>query len=163
AVEWGLVDEAPGKAQFDSAVKRRLEAMRARAKRKPHAPVILPPLDAKRSTNNVEYTHVSLAIDAPKRTATLTVRAPQGAEPETPEELGKVGAKAWAIRAFRELDDALLDLRMNHPKIGVVAVKTAGDAAKVAAVDAMLARHADDGLVREVVLLMKRVLKRLDL
>src|SRR5215475_404236 len=27
AVEWGLVDEAPGKAQFDEAIKRRAEAM----------------------------------------------------------------------------------------------------------------------------------------
>jgi benzoyl-CoA-dihydrodiol lyase len=66
------------------------------------------------------------------------------------------------LRAFRELDDALLDLRFNHPKIGVIALRTEGDAERVLAVDAMLVAHEEDGLVREVILHMKRVLKRLD-
>src|SRR6202453_1462906 len=148
AVEWGLVDEAPSKAQFDAAVKRRLDAMAARSKRKAHAPLLLTPLEAKRSATGTEYSSVSVSIDLAKRMATLTVRAPEGKEPRTPEELAQAGAKAWALRAFRELDDALLDLRFNHPKIGVVAIETKGDAAKVAEVDAMLSKHAEDGLVR---------------
>ena len=45
----------------------------------------------------------------------------------------------------------------------MVAVKTTGDAGAVLAVDDMLAKHNDDGLVREVILLMKRVLKRMDM
>jgi benzoyl-CoA-dihydrodiol lyase len=163
AVEWNLVDEAPSKAQFAAVVKKRLDAMVARSKRKTAPAVALTPLEAKRSAKGVEYKYVSLELDAAKRMATLTVRAPDGAEPETPEELAKAGANAWAIRAFRELDDALLDLRFNQPGIGVVAVKTQGDAARVSLVDRMLAKHKDDGLVREVTLLMKRVLKRMDL
>jgi benzoyl-CoA-dihydrodiol lyase len=173
AVEWNLVDEAPPKAQFDAAVKRRLEALVAKSKRRPTKPVTLTPLEAKRTASGTEYHYVSLAFDAAKRTATLTMRAPSGAEPQTPEELAKAGANAWAIRAFRELDDALLDLRFNHRDIGVVAVKTTGDADKVLAVDRMLAGlfkpasqatpgDKDDGLVNEVVLLMKRALKRFD-
>jgi benzoyl-CoA-dihydrodiol lyase len=162
AVEWGLVDEAPPKAKFDEAVKRRADALVAKSKRKAHPAVKLPPLDVKRSASGAEYEHVSLALDPAKRTATLTVRAPKGAEPETPEALAKAGASAWCIRAFRELDDALLDLRFNQPTIGVIAVKTEGDAERVLAVDRMLAKHKDDGLVREVLLLMKRVLKRFD-
>jgi benzoyl-CoA-dihydrodiol lyase len=54
-------------------------------------------------------------------------------------------------------------LRFNHPLIGVVAVKTSGESANVLAVDAMLAKHRDDGLVHEVLLLMKRALKRMDM
>ncbi len=155
AVEWNLVDEAPGKKDFDGAVKRRLDAMVARSKRRPMKPVKLEPLGTERK-------YVALEIDEAAHTATLTVRAPEGAEPQTPEELAKAGSGAWVIRAWRELDDALLDLRFNHPNVGVVALKTSGDPANVLAVDAMLAKHKDDGLVREVTLLVKRVLKRLD-
>src|SRR5580700_5136737 len=49
ATEWRLVDEAPSKPTFDAAVKRRLEAMVARSKRKAFKPVQLPPLEAKRT------------------------------------------------------------------------------------------------------------------
>jgi benzoyl-CoA-dihydrodiol lyase len=162
AVEWGLVDEAPAKAAFDGAVARRLDAMIAGSARRPFAPVALAPLDAKRSDSGVEYRYVSLAVDGAKRTATLTVRAPSAAEPDSPEALARAGSNAWALRAFRELDDALLELRFNRLDIGVIALKTAGDPAQVLAVDRMLAAHMKDGLVREVVLHMRRVLKRLD-
>ncbi len=163
AVEWGLVDECPGRSQFDAAVKKRLEAMIARSKRKSFPAVRLGPLEAKRSESGTEYKYVSLALDAAARTATLTMRAPEKAQPTTPEELAKAGDQAWCIRAFRELDDALLDLRFNHPTIGVIGVHTAGDTKAVLAVDTMLNAHKDDGLVREVRLLIKRTLKRFDL
>ncbi|MGD0525798.1 MAG: 2,3-epoxybenzoyl-CoA dihydrolase [Polyangiaceae bacterium] len=156
ALEWGLVDEAPSKKDFEATVKRRLDAMVARSKRRPVTAVKLEPLGAERR-------YVTMTIDDAARTATLTVRAPDGPEPRTPEELAKAGSSAWAIRAWRELDDALLDLRFNRPGIGVVALKTVGDAEAVLAVDAMLAKHRDDGLVREVTLLVRRVLKRLDM
>ncbi len=163
AVEWGLVDEAPSKSQFAAAVKRRAEAMAARSKRRPQKAINLAPLEVKRSAAGAEYRYVSLALDAKARTATLTVRAPEGKEPASAAELAEAGCNAWCIRAFRELDDALLDLRFNHPTIGVIALKTTGDAAKVLAVDAMLAAVSkDDGLAREAALLMRRVLKRLD-
>jgi benzoyl-CoA-dihydrodiol lyase len=163
AVEWGIVDEAPPRAQFDQAVARRVEGLLARSRRRPFPPVLLPPLEPRRSDRGVEYRYVSLGIDAAARTASITVRAPDGKQPETPAELARAGAEAWALRAFRELDDALLELRFNHPALGVVAVRTAGSPEAVLAVDRMLARHREDGLVREVVLHMKRVLKRLDL
>jgi benzoyl-CoA-dihydrodiol lyase len=163
AVEWGLVDEAPPRARFDDAVRRRLEAMVARSRRRPFRPVALPSLEARRSERGVEYGHVSLSVDPAARTAALVVRGPRADEPATPAALAEAGARAWALAAFRELDDALLELRLNHPAIGVVAVRTEGSRDAVLAVDRMLAAHLEDGLVREVVLHMKRVLKRLDL
>jgi benzoyl-CoA-dihydrodiol lyase len=163
AVEWGLVDEGPPRAKLGEAVKRRLAALVARSGRKPFRAVPLPPLEARRSGAGVEYRHVSLSVDPARRTATLVVRAPVEKEPETPEALAIEGARAWAIAAFRELDDALLELRFNQPSVGVVAVRTEGSREAVLAVDRMLARHAEDGLVREVVLHMKRTLKRMEL
>jgi benzoyl-CoA-dihydrodiol lyase len=163
AVDWFVIDEAPPKAKFEEAVKRRVDAMVARSKRKSFKAITLAPLEAKRSETKVEYKYVTLDLDAAGRRATITVRAPSSPEPQTPEALAEAGSNAWAIRAFRELDDALLDLRFNQSVIGVVALKTTGDAETVLAVDAMLAKHKDDGLVREVTLLMRRVLKRLDM
>ena len=163
ALAWGLVDEAPPKAKFAEAVTRRTQALVARSTRKPMPKVMLPPLEATRSDNGVEYKYVSVAIESGSRVATLTVRAPDGDPPKSPADLAKQGANSWPIRAFRELDDALLDLRMNRLSVGVVKVLTTGDADKVRAVDAMLAANKDDGLVTEVILLMKRVLKRMDM
>lgn len=165
SIEWGLVDEAPSKAKFDEVVRRRLNAIVARSTRKAFPKMVLTPLEAKRSAHGTEYKYVSVELDPTMgpRTATLTVRAPTTAQPQTPEELAQVGASAWAVQAFRELDDALLELRFNQPTVGVIAVKTTGDGAAVHAVDAMLSKHQDDGLVHEVILLMKRALKRMDM
>ncbi|MBX3225209.1 MAG: 2,3-epoxybenzoyl-CoA dihydrolase [Labilithrix sp.] len=169
SVEWGLVDEAPPKAKLDEVTKRRVDMLVGRSKRKAFPAVKLPPLEAKRSAEpsgdklTIEYQYVTLELSPKLRTARLTVKAPSTKQPETPEELAKAGAAAWAIQAFRELDGALLELRFNQPLIGVVSVETAGDPEAVLAVDAMLAKHQGDGLVREVTLLMKRALKRMDL
>jgi benzoyl-CoA-dihydrodiol lyase len=72
------------------------------------------------------------------------------------------GSELWALRAFRELDDILLDLRFNRPEVGVLVLKTRGEAARVLAVDAALVANQDDWFVSEVLHHMKRVLKRLD-
>jgi benzoyl-CoA-dihydrodiol lyase len=156
AVEWGLVDEAPPKAKFEEAVKRHTEGLVAKSKRKPTTRgITLAPIG--------DYKHVTVDMDAKTRVATLTMKAPEAKAPASVDELVKLGSSAWCIQAWRELDDALLNLRFNQPKIGVVALKTTGSAENVLAWDAFLAKNKDDGLVRECVLLMKRVLKRLDM
>jgi benzoyl-CoA-dihydrodiol lyase len=63
----------------------------------------------------------------------------------------------------RELDDALLHLRLNEPALGLLQLRTEGDPGAVLAADGLLEAHKTDWLVREVRLLLKRVLKRLDL
>ncbi len=57
----------------------------------------------------------------------------------------------------------MLHLRLNEPEIGSWVFRTEGDAEKVLACDALLAANADDWLVREITLYLKRTLKRLDL
>jgi benzoyl-CoA-dihydrodiol lyase len=93
----------------------------------------------------------------------LTVHAPTDSAPTSVEAIVKAGDQFWPLRAFRELDDALLRLRMNEPEIGTVVIRTDGDARAVLAVDKTLVEHQGHWLVREVILLMKRTLKRLDL
>jgi benzoyl-CoA-dihydrodiol lyase len=153
AVAWGLVDEAPSKRELGACVKRRLDAMVARSKRAKGHAVALTPVESSR--------YVTLKLDTP-RTATLTLRGPPDDHPRTPDDLAREGADAWAIRFWRELDLALLDLRFNRPGVTVVAVRSEGDPSRVLAVDEMLVSHEGDGLIREVTLLARRVLKRLE-
>ena len=164
AVEWGLVDESPPKAKFDEAVKRAPQALAARRSARPSRRMTLTPLEAKRATTGAEYKYVSSRSIARTRTATLTVRAPTGAEPRRADELAKAGAArvgaAGVPRARRRAPRSALQPAATS---AWSPCKTTGDAEAVLAVDAMLAKHKDDGLVREVTLLMKRVLKRLDM
>ncbi|HWV39129.1 MAG TPA: 2,3-epoxybenzoyl-CoA dihydrolase [Vulgatibacter sp.] len=164
AVEWRLVDEAVPRSRFDARV-RELAAELAQKSDRPEGAkgIELAPLGAKRSADSIEYANVSLRIDRDGRTATITVRAPSSPQPEDPQGFEAAGSSAWAIAAFRELDDALLHLRFNEPTIGLVLLRTEGDPAAVLSVDRTLERHASHWLVREIRLLQKRVLKRLDL
>jgi len=155
AVEWGLVDETAPRAKFEDAKKRRAEALVAKSKRKSFKPMAWSPLGDERKY--VQYT-----IDEKARTAKIVVAAPSTPQPDSVKALEKAGVDAWCVRAFRELDAALLDLRFNQPLIGTVAIETTGDLNAVIAVDAMLDKHKDSGLVNEVRLFMRRVLKRLD-
>jgi len=73
------------------------------------------------------------------------------------------GSDLWALRAFRELDDALLDLRFNRPEIGTVVLLTRGEPSRVLAADEALWENRADWFLGEVRHHQKRVLKRLDL
>ena len=72
------------------------------------------------------------------------------------------GAAFWPLALARELDDAMMHLRLNETEIGTWVLHSQGDAALVEAYDALLAKEASHWLVREIVLYWKRTLKRLD-
>jgi benzoyl-CoA-dihydrodiol lyase len=164
AVEWRLVDAVYPTSQFRERVAQRATELGATSDRPSTGPgITLGRLDPKVTDNGLTYSSVSLDIERAKRVATLTVRAPEGEQPSTPEEILRAGDQYWPLRAFRELDDALLRLRLNEPLIGTVVVKTAGDPAVVLAVDETLLSNQDHWLVREIVHHVKRTLKRMDL
>jgi benzoyl-CoA-dihydrodiol lyase len=94
--------------------------------------------------------------------ATFTLRAPSGAAPDSVDAITALGADWWPLALARELDDAMLLLRTNELDIGTWVMRTAGDPAKVLAVDATLAAHAGHWLVRETTGLWRRTLSRLD-
>jgi benzoyl-CoA-dihydrodiol lyase len=72
------------------------------------------------------------------------------------------GAAFWPLRLARELDDAMLHLRLNESDIGVWIFTTQGEAAQVLAYDALLDSNKDHWLAREIRHYWKRVLKRVD-
>ncbi len=164
AVDWKLVDEVVPRSRFEARVRERAAELAEQSDRPPHTRGIeLPRLARTESANGVEYTHVSLTIDRERRVANLLVRAPRDPQPTDPDGFLRAGASAWAIAAWRELDDAILHLRANELEIGLVLIRTEGDPARVLEVDHTVARHREHWLVREILLLQKRVLKRIDL
>src|SRR6266849_10873345 len=129
AVEWRLVDELVPRSRFVARVTERAAELAAESDRPKEARGIeLPPLACREGADGREYRHVSLAIERGKRVATLVVRAPTEPQPGDPDGFVRAGAGAWAIAAWRELDDAILHLRSNEPEVGLVLVRTAGDA-----------------------------------
>ena len=164
AVEWRLVDAVYPTSQFKEKVAKRAQELAAKSDRPSSGPgITLNSLNAEVSDDVMKYSSVSVEIDREKRYATLTVYGPTTEQPSTPDAIVAAGDQFWPLRAFRELDDALLRLRINESLIGTVVVKTVGDPAAVLAVDETLLAHKDHWLVREIVHLMKRTLKRMDL
>ncbi|HEX5473384.1 MAG TPA: 2,3-epoxybenzoyl-CoA dihydrolase [Vicinamibacterales bacterium] len=164
AVEWRLVDAVYPTSQFRKRVGERALELAAASDRPSSGPgIALGPLHPVVRDDAIHYSSVTVDIDRDKRVATLTVVGPGANEPSTPSEIVAAGDRFWPLRAFRELDDAVLRLRVNEPLIGTVLVKTAGDQPAMLAMDATLLAHRDHWLVREIVLLMKRTLKRIDL
>lgn len=164
AVEWGLVDAVYPTSQFKDRVAKRAQELAAQSDRPASGPGIqLNPLNPEEGPDHVRYSTVSLEIDRARRVGTLTVHGPEGTQPDTPDAILAAGDRYWPLRAFRELDDALLRLRILEPMIGTIVVKTVGDPAAVLAVDETLLKHKDHWLVREIIHFMKRTLKRMDL
>ena len=163
AVAWRLVDEVVPPSAWQETVARRAQDFAARSDRPGDARgIALPILAREVADDTINYRHVHVALDRLARRATITVRAPR----ELPADLAGIhtaGAAFWPLEMARELDDALLHLRLNEPALGLLILRTAGDVDAVLAADTLLDMHATDWLVREIRLLLKRVLKRLDL
>ena len=163
AVDWRLVDEVAPSSRFAERVQEQAEAM-ARLSDRPAEAVGAPltPLPRRHGADGIEYDFLSVAIDRDKRNAVLLLKGPAAPAPATMDEAAQEVAGFWPLALARELDDALLHLRFNEPAIGVLSVKSAGDASAVKDFDAFLRRHQNNWLAREITLYWKRVLKRLE-
>jgi benzoyl-CoA-dihydrodiol lyase len=125
--------------------------------------VALTPLERKIESDTVTYSCVKVEIDRATRRATVTIQGPGEPPPATAQAMWEQGAQFWPLRLARELDDALLHLRLNEGEIGVLIFKSQGDAAQVLAYDAFMAANKGHWLAREILHYWKRVLKRIDL
>jgi benzoyl-CoA-dihydrodiol lyase len=163
AVQWRLVDETVPLSKFAARVKERALALAGAAPQRAGPGVELRPLEGRYGDSGIEHRYVSFAVDQPKRTARLTLRGPGAGEPSGAAAMRQRGSELWALRAFRELDDVLLDIRFNRPDVGVVVLETRGELDALLAADRAVYENRDDWFVDEVLQHMKRVLKRLEL
>src|SRR6516165_2099101 len=117
AKDWGLVDHLVSRTKWDDSVAERAKALAAKQTVTRGPAFALKPV--------APYKYVELTIDSGARTGGLLVRGP-GDRSVATESVDSFDAKSepWSLRAFRELDDALLRLRFDHPEIGMVTVRT---------------------------------------
>jgi benzoyl-CoA-dihydrodiol lyase len=166
AQEWRLVDEAVPNSKFEETVAARAREFAAKAKTPADAKgIALTPLQRDFGEDgSVRYSLVEVQIDRPKGVATITIAGPEGEAPSSIVDLHAQGASTWMLRLARELDDAILHLRLNELEVGVIVFKSQGDASKVLAHEALvIANAARNWFAREIEMYWKRVLKRIDL
>ena len=161
AKEWGLIDGYFPTSKFQQSIDDRARELVDGATS--FKGIKLSPLQFESTDNSRDYKYVKLKLNRDQRYADLTLHGPEGPQPTTADEIYELGDAYWPLQAYRELDDALLHLRVNEPLIGLVCIRTQGKAEDVLAIDQTLVANHDHWLVREIVLHMARVLRRLDL
>ena len=152
-------------SKFEQAVKDAATKLgrASRTVRRDAKGIALTPMERTIDADAVTYSSVKVEIDRATRRATMTIQGPGAPPPASAEAMGEQGAAFWPLRLARELDDAILHLRLNEPEIGVLIFKTQGEPAQVLAYDAFLEANKGHWLAREILHYWKRVLKRVDL
>jgi benzoyl-CoA-dihydrodiol lyase len=163
AVDWRLVDEAIPTSRFAAAVDARASEMAESSDRPSTGPGIeLTPLEREVTETTITYPSVTIEIDRDLATATIVVAGPVEPPPASGPDVVDLGVDFWPLELARSLDDAILHLRTNERGIGTWLLETRGDMQIAAAHDAFLLEHMDHWAVREIVLYLKRTLRRLD-
>jgi len=164
AVEWRLVDNVVPSSKFDAAVAAQANELAGKSPRTGAGPgVKLTPLKRTIAAGGVEYGAVTVEFSRAERIATVTLRGPSVPPPSSAAAMVSLGAAFWPLQLARELDDAILDIRLNEADIAVIVFKSSGDPEQVLAYDRFLDANKDHWLAHEIRLLWKRVLKRVDL
>ena len=164
AKDWGLVDELVPAPSFHEMVAERALEFAAATDRPTDSPgVSLTPLERHIADTKITYSTVSIDIDRAERTASMTIHGPDDSPPVNGEEAVSAGATFWPLRLARELDDAILHLRVNELEVGSILLHSKGDLGLVLAYDTFLLSQADHWSVREVLLYWARVVRRVDL
>jgi benzoyl-CoA-dihydrodiol lyase len=162
AVDWRLVDEVVPGSKLDATVTQRAKEFAARSQRPADTKGIkLAPLKRTRTASGADYSTLSVALA--DRLATITVRGPDAPPPASTDAMVEQGAQFWPLRLARELDNAILDLRLNELDTAAIIFKSSGDPEQVIAYDRFLDANQAHWLAREIRALWKRVLKRVDL
>jgi len=161
AVDWNFVDRLAPLSKWEQAVGEMAQELAQSLPARSEQGVALDPIEPTEDGATLTYRHVTLTLAEEERTAELTISAPEGA-PATAEEARAQGVDWWALRAFRELDDAILHLRTSYRDIALVLIRATGCSASVRATDALF-QASEDWFVQETRHLVKRVLKRIDL
>ena len=164
AVEWRLVDEVVPGSKFEETVVARAREFAARSRRGAAAQgITLAPLSRTFTADGVDYGSLSVEFDRGGRVATIMLRGPTTPPPALADAMAALGSEFWPLKLARELDDAILNIRLNEFDVAAIVFKSAGDPAEVTAYEQFLDANRDHWLVNEIRHLWKRVLKRVDL
>ena len=164
AADWRLVDEVVPNAVFEEEVtKRAVEFASKSGKPDVKEGISLGPIRRKISDNgSVSYDLVEVEVDRQARKALITLSGPGGSAPDNMEAFAEQGDQAYLLKLCRELEDAILHLRLNEMEAGLWIFRTRGDAESFVSHEKLLENNADHWLANEVRAYWKRTLKRID-
>ena len=163
ALDWRLVDQLSPRSTFDQIVSDTASEAAQRSDRPSSGQGIeLTPLKRRIDGDQVRYQDLTIDLDRGVGVAYLRVEGPADAPPRDLAGIHAAGDGFWPLALARQLDDALLHLRLNESEAGTWVFRTRGDINLVAAYDDILVKNDSDWLVREITLYLKRTLKRLD-
>src|ERR1700682_2133774 len=164
AVEWRLVDDVVPGSKFDDTVMTRAKEFAAKSPRNGAGKGIsLTPLTRTFAADGVEYGSLLVEFNRAERIATITLRGPAAPPPASADAMVALGAKFWPLQLARELDDAILNIRLNELDVAAIVFKSSGEPAQVLAYDHFLDANKEHWLARERRALWRGVLKRVDL
>jgi benzoyl-CoA-dihydrodiol lyase len=164
AVDWRLVDASVPTSKFDAAVAEAAKKLAATSNRPggDARGIKLNPLRQTIEKDRVKYDFVTVDLDRTGRRATISIKAPTDLPPASADAIQAQGDRFYPLQLARELDDAILHLRLNELELGTWIFKTEGDGRKVIAYDELMAANQGHWLVNEVLNYWKRTLKRID-
>ncbi|MDG1970678.1 MAG: 2,3-epoxybenzoyl-CoA dihydrolase [Paracoccaceae bacterium] len=162
ALDWKLVDDVVPNSKFDETLATRVAEYAAKSSRPGGEGVKLAALDRTIAEDSITYSLVEVTIDRDGRSAAIALSGPDADAPADMVAFQAEGDQAYMLRLARELDDAIMQLRLNEMEIGLLTFTTQGDPEKLAAHEALLHANADNWLANEVLLYWKRILKRID-
>ena len=164
AVAWRLVDEIVPNSKLDARVAERAKRIRRglEAQRQRQGHCADEPLTAQLRRQRHPLRFCQRRHRPRARIATISIKAPDAAPPADIDGMIGQGASFWPLQVARELDDAILHLRINELETAMLVFKSHGDRANVLACDAFLEANKAHWLVNEIRQYWKRVLKRID-
>ncbi|PCJ08821.1 MAG: benzoyl-CoA-dihydrodiol lyase, partial [Planctomycetota bacterium] len=164
ALKWGLVDEIAPRSIFEEKLQQYLDQIQQqRPGRQDRQGIVLGPIEVADVDGVRSSSTLSVAYQPEKRTAEFTIEVPAvSGAPSTPAEIHAQGDSFWPLRLARELEDALLDLRVNRKGIGLCIMKTKGNLDDILGWDRILIEHQGDWLVDQILHLTTHVIQRME-
>ena len=164
ALDWGLVDVVAPRSKFDSQLQQYLDQIEAdRSGRSERQGITLGPIEVSEEDGVRKTSTLSVDYKPQQRTAEFTFQIPSVAgAPTTLKEIHAAGDSFWPLRFARELEDALLDLRVNRTGIGLALIRTQGNLDDIQAWDQILIDHRGDWFIDQIIHLFSHVIQRLE-
>ena len=163
ALDWRLVDEIVSNSKFNDIVDERTAKFASELGKPSHVGIALTPLQKTiAEEGSVHYSTLTVEVDRIGGTATLMINGPDTAPPANIDDFVKAGSDSYMLRLARELDDAILHLRLNEREAGLLIFRSQGNPATLLEHEEQLHKNSGHWLANEVLLYWKRILKRVD-
>ena len=163
AVDWNLIDEIVPRSKFDDVVTERANEFAAMSDRPKDAMGIsFTPLNVSEVRDKLVYDHLMIEIDRESNVVNFLIKGPDDLPPKDALGVSEQGVNFWPLAIARELDAAIVHLRLNESQTGTWVFRTEGDNEVLEAYDNLLEANQQHWLVRETTLYLKRTFKRVD-